>query len=114
MKKLAIVLLLFSAPVWAEWSCVTSSDGEDHYADLATIRKRDNTSKIWVLIDYKTAQQVNPFPPFLSAKRQQEFNCDGDPYRLLFSRFIQGGWATGKLLSPTQTPLCGNLYHREA
>ena len=50
MKKLLLVLLLVSAPAWAEWTLVGGNDNFDFYADLATIRKKGNTVKMGAFI----------------------------------------------------------------
>ena len=97
MKKLLLVLLLVSAPAFAEWTRVGGNDILDSYADLATIRKKGNTVKMWVLSGYKAAQ---PFEgeTFLSWKAQEEYDCEEERTRKIYISFHSGNMGGGKVV----------------
>lgn len=96
MKKLVFVLLLLSAPAWAEWTLVALNDNEKTvvYADLATIRKSGNMAKMWSLYDYKTVRRVVAVS-ILSHKDQNEYDCGEERYRTLYSSWYSGNMGSG-------------------
>ena len=54
MKKVAFVLfLLVSASAEAGWTLVDTTEGGYIFVDLATIRKRGDLIKMWVLFDFE-------------------------------------------------------------
>ena len=60
MKKLLLTLMLaiVSSSVMAEWVEISRNEdfGITVYADPANTRKSGNEVKMWVLVDYKSAQ----------------------------------------------------------
>jgi hypothetical protein len=86
MKKLAFVLLLLTTPAWAEWTRVDVNEDSDAYIDLATIGRRGNIVKVWVLFDYKTNHQWSELV-YWSLKTQREYDCDGKRHHTLNSLF---------------------------
>ena len=83
MKKLLLIsaLVLISTNVMAEWSEIGKTDGYKIYVDLTTIRKVGERVKMWVLVDYSTAQIVGNIRPFLSRKDQSEYDCKEELWR---------------------------------
>jgi hypothetical protein len=59
MKLLTGVLLSLSLSAWAEWTQVSETGRYIGYADMATIRKKGNRVKIWLLFDYSSSQSNN-------------------------------------------------------
>ena len=106
IKKLLFVLLLVSAPAWAAWTHF--GDGNDGrfsaYADLATIRKKGNLVKMWLLYDFKTLQGVYGGPHYLSINEQDEFDCDGERYRILYQAKHSGNMAGGEVVYSSADP----------
>ncbi len=100
----AVRKLLFALPmaclstiVMAEWTEVGKDEGRGGftaYADLATIRKVSDRSKMWALFDYRVTQKVSG-AEFLSEKIRREYDCKERQMRkLAFSLFswnMEGG-----------------------
>ena len=103
MKKLVFIPLLISAPALAEWTSVGGTDDFDNYADLATIRKKGDTVKMWVLIDFKTAQRIGR-KTRLSSKRQDECDCDGERSRTLYFSWHSGNMGGGNVVHSNASP----------
>ena len=88
MNKLVFVLLLISAPAWAEWTLVGGNDLSVTYADLGTIRKSAGSVEMSTMVDFKNAQRAPYGPEYLSLKGRQEYDCDGGRTRVLsFARY---------------------------
>ena len=99
MNKLVFVLLLVSAPAWAEWTLITQNENGETavYADLATIRKRDEMVKMWLLYDYKIVRRPAGTAVF-SHKSQVEFDCREEQARTLYSSWFSGNMGHGNLV----------------
>jgi hypothetical protein len=101
MKRLLIftLLLLSSAPAYAEWVKVGDGDeaGKTVYVDPATIRRNSNLVKMWQLYDYKTVQTVGGIR-FLSAKEQWEFDCAEERSRVLALKEFSGNMGSGTMV----------------
>lgn len=94
---LALTLACLSAVVMAEWTEVGKDEGKGGftaYADLASIRKVGDRSKMWALFDYRVMQKVSG-AEFLSEKIRREYDCKEKQMRkLAFSLFswnMEGG-----------------------
>jgi len=76
MQKLllALMLALISTSAMAKWVEVGSNEKFIAYADPATIQKTDNIVRMWVLIDYKTAQ-MNASKPYRSKLGIRKYDC---------------------------------------
>ena len=78
--RIVLVLLVLSSSVGlaeAEWEKVYGPDSESTvYIDPSTRRvdKKSGLVKMWVLIDFKTAQKVQE-ESFLSLRTQQQYDC---------------------------------------
>ena len=100
MKELLVVLALLATtiPAQADWTRVTSSKTGDVWADPATMRKRGNFVKIWVLHDLYKADQVGRNPPYLSLKSQNEYDCEEEQSRILSLVDYSGHMGSGDIV----------------
>jgi len=78
---LMLLLAAASSGAMAEWVEVGSNDTNTLYVDPA-IRWADNTSKMWVLHDFKVDQLDRG--PLKSQKVQYEYDCSGQRSRMLY------------------------------
>lgn len=103
MTRLLLIILLFlsSAPAYAEWVSVSSSEtlgGYTAYLDPDTIRRKGHLVKMWVLFDFKTIQTVAG-NSHLSVKVQDEYDCTKERSRELASTFFSGSMGKGNVVS---------------
>ena len=92
-NRIAMVALyiFFTAPAWAEWSYVnTSENGDQYYLDYATLRKDGNMRKIWELRDRKKKGKNGQ----MSELSRSEYDCKEERFRFL--AFIDRGEAMGE------------------
>jgi len=86
MTRLLLItlLLLSSAPAYAEWVAVTGNKeaGMTAYIDPDTIRRKGNLVKMWELLDFKKAQTEGNLS-VLSSKVQKEYDCAEERHRML-------------------------------
>lgn len=94
---LALLLVCLSTVVMAEWTEVGKDEGRGGFtafADLTSIRKVGDRSKMWALFDYRVTQKVSG-AEFLSEKIRREYDCKEKQMRkLAFSLFswnMEGG-----------------------
>lgn len=74
MKKLAIVFVLLSCPVWVGWKSVGEENPGTSYTDPATIVRSGTTARMWSLLDYKSFQRMVEVGYF-SQKALVEYDC---------------------------------------
>ena len=96
---LIMLLVLSSAPAYAEWVVVSIIDetGATVYVDPDTIHRKGDRVTMWELIDYATIQTVTG-TSFLSARLQREYDCAGDLHRTLALTKLSGNMGTGKVI----------------
>lgn len=92
------LLLLNSAPAYAEWVEVGITDEATVYADPDTLRRKGDLVKMWYLHDFKTTQTVLK-KSYLSSRSQDEYDCTGDRHRALASTSFSGNMGSGKVRS---------------
>jgi hypothetical protein len=92
------LLMLSSAPAYAEWVEVGITDEATVYADPDTIRRKGDLVKMWYLHDFKTTQTVLK-KSYLSSRSQDEYDCTGDRHRALASTSFSGNMGSGKVRS---------------
>ncbi len=97
MKVIMVaVLACLNNNVMAEWTRVDGNeDGVTTYANLATIRRKGDIAKMWVLTDHKTVQK-NELGGYLSNESQYEYNCREEQYRGLFVAIYSSNMGSGK------------------
>jgi hypothetical protein len=96
---LITIVVLSSAPAYAEWVKVGDGDeaGRTVYVNPATIRRNSNLVKMWQLYDYKTVQTVGGIR-FLTAEEQWEFDCAEDRGRVVALKGFSGNMASGTMV----------------
>jgi len=96
---LITLLVLSSGPVYAEWVLLSKNDQTDMtvYVDPASIRRKGNMAKMWVLKDFKTVRTVAGLS-FLSRKDQIECDCAEERFRLLAGTIFLGNMGSGKVV----------------
>jgi hypothetical protein len=98
---LITLLVLCSAPAYAEWVAVgTADDGMTVYADPDTIRRTWDLVKMEALYDFKTIRTVEG-NPYLSYKVQREYDCAEERIRYLAFTFFSGNMGSGKVVPTT-------------
>jgi len=101
MTRLLLItlLLLSSAPAYAEWVQVSDTDeaGKTVYVDPATIRRNRNLVTMWQFYDYKTVQTVAGIG-FLTVKEQWEFDCAEERSRVLALKEFSGNMGNGTVV----------------
>ena len=101
-RLLLITLLVLSGgPAYGEWVAIGSTDdGMTAYADPDTIRRKEETVKMWILFDFKTTQTVAGHL-MLSIKGQEEYDCDGKRRRVLTFSEFSGNMGGGQEVNST-------------
>jgi Surface-adhesin protein E len=84
MRKTILLTLLavVSSSAVAEWVLAGRNEITAAYFDPATISKTGNTVKMWNLFDLRTARLLDK-QPYMSMKRQVEYDCKEERSRLL-------------------------------
>jgi hypothetical protein len=106
MRKaiLLMILAVVSSNAAADWVEVGGNKNMISYVDPATIRKTGNKVKMWDLIDYYQAVIPAHGKPYMSAKRQGEYNCKEDQSRLLYFSFHSGKKGGGEMVLSVSDP----------
>lgn len=81
----------------AEWTEVGGNDNQTVYADLTSIHKSSNRVTMWSLLDLKEPDTTTG-KPYLSMKMQNEFDCEREQYRFLFSLNYSGSMGGGEVV----------------
>lgn len=103
MKKiLTLILLVYSANIFAVWSNVVKLlDGDmatyADYADLQNIKQNEKIIRMWSLFDYRTVQQVKPYK-YLSEVTYDEYNCEEKTYKTLDLYWFSKHMGQGKVV----------------
>ena len=98
---LITLLVLSSAPAYAEWVLLgTTDDGMTTYADPDTIHRKGDLVKMWALYDFKTIRAVEG-KSYLSYKVQREYDCAEERIRYLAFTFFSGNMGSGKVVPTT-------------
>lgn len=108
MKKLLLVLLLavINSSAMAEWVRVNhnSDNGVTTYVNFFTIQKSDDKVKMWILSDYKKAQELAYLPLYMSIKRQSEFNCKKEKIKKIYASYHAKHMGMGKVIYSDNNP----------
>lgn len=109
MKRLLPIsltlLILSSAPAYAEWVEVAKGDNVTSYMDPDTIRSKGAMVKMWGLDDQKTTRTSREGKSFLSLKVQVEYDCAEEQLRTLAEYGYSGQMGTGEIVySYTKKP----------
>ena len=108
MKKLllTVILTVMSSSAMAEWAEFTENDDKVLiiHVDSATIHKNGNNVKMWILSDYRKAQELAYLPLYLSIKKQAEFNCKEEQIRKLYVSYHAEHMGKGKVIYSDNSP----------
>ena len=85
MKKLLLFLILFvvNNSAVAEWILISENDQLMLYSNPVTIIKSGNMVRMTRLTNFKTVQRING-KYYLSTKRQDEYDCPEQRYRIIY------------------------------
>lgn len=100
---LIILIAVVSSNAEAEWLESCQSEKFTCYIDSATISKAGNKVKIWELYDYKTTQNITP-APYISMKVQDEFDCDAEHRRAIYTSFHSENMGEGNTVLADSYP----------
>jgi hypothetical protein len=95
-----LLILLQSGFVYAGWVSLGGDNklGLTIYIDPATTEGNNDQRTIWILYDFKTAQNKEGGVSFLSAKMQREYDCGKSRTRLLTILHYAGAMESGKMV----------------
>ena len=103
-KPIATMLLAaVSSSAMAEWVQVSGTESNTVYADPATIHIAGNTVKMWNLFDLRTARLLDK-QPYMSMKRQVEYDCKEERSRLLSFSGHSDNMAGGEVVFSDSDP----------
>lgn len=99
MKKIvALLLLMVSTSVFAEWVAVgASSDGMTLYGDYGTIKRKGNKVKMWRLYDFKTFQKGENVK-YLSMVTRDEYDCEEETSQMLDVYWYSSNMKSGEVV----------------
>lgn len=100
MRKVMLILLLagVSGNVMAEWVRLQEQKSQTIYFDTTSIRRAENTVKVWQLADMKYPTAVQNRTPFSSLKVQIEYDCNQGTLRDLYTAAYAAGMGEGELV----------------
>ena len=98
MKKQLFILpflVLFSFSLQAEWKKIaTNRNGDDFYIDDKKIKKEDNITYFWVLID-SPINAISNRSGIKSVVSHQKCDCSNFKYKTLSWMYYKGKMGTG-------------------
>lgn len=99
MKKLLLFLILVvvNNSVVAEWILISENDQLILYSNPVTIIKSGNMVRMIRLTNFKTAQRING-KSYLSTKRQDEYDCLKQRYRIIYVNAYTENMGEGKVV----------------
>lgn len=104
-KRLVLLLMVFSQPVWAEWMLMESSDSADHYLDPLTLRDANNGRRMWVMLNLKVPHRMERGGQSISSiKLLEEYDCAGERSRSLQVSSHSGAKGTGRVVESIDYP----------
>lgn len=101
---LAALLALVGGSAMADWVEVAGNEATAAYADPATVRTAGNTVKMWHLLDYAKAREMEGIKPYMSVKMQDEYDCEQAQTRTLAISIHSGNMGEGAVLGTSSEP----------
>ena len=101
MHKIILVMFLavVSSSAMAEWVEVgVNDDGATVYANPDTIRRAGKRTKMWSLVDYKTAQVIAG-ELYMSRTSLHEYDCKDEQHRILSASFYSKNMRRGNTVA---------------
>ena len=87
MKRLLILLMVVSQPVWADWTKLgevpLTREAYTHYVDTASVRKTQSGWRIWTMYSFIQQQTNARGEPYQSLRMLEEVDCIGEKIRSL-------------------------------
>lgn len=102
-KAIFMLLAVVSSSAAAEWVKVGGNETMTIYADPASTRKVGGWVKIWSLFDLKTALDSQG-KSYMSIKHQNEYDCNEEQSRKLYSSFHSGNMGEGEVVYRSSDP----------
>lgn len=103
MRKLLLMLALFSSTASAQWQALGGNDEETAYADTAGIEHRDrHRVKMWALFDLRSPRNFGDLS-YASMKIQREYNCDSKETRIVAMSAHSGNMGAGETVYSNNT-----------
>jgi hypothetical protein len=106
MKRLLLLLMLVSPPVWAGWVELgpvgEGADAFTIYWDPATLRKTADGRRAWMMGSYE--QSWTKSVPYQSFKSLTEVDCAGERTRTLQKVLYSGPMGTGETVGQSNDP----------
>lgn len=105
MRKAMLTMLLagLSSSAAASWVLVGRNDITSAYADAASIRRTGDLVRMWDMFDLKTVRHLDR-KPYLSMKREVEYDCKQERSRLLFISGHSKNMAQGDIIYTAAEP----------
>jgi hypothetical protein len=102
MRKaiLTLLLVMVTAPAWAEWVKMGESNASVLYIDPATISKDGHLRKVWEIRDLKQRNEIGA----MSLRGLFEYDCKAGKSRNLSVSAHSEPMAAGKTLLSTSDP----------
>ena len=83
MKKLLLILCLFSMTAHAEWKYDDEADAFRSYIDYSRIKTEGRYKSIWILLDQKSPQTDSSGKQFKSAVMKYMIDCQASKYQIV-------------------------------
>lgn len=96
MKKyiFAMILMLTSTALMAEWKVISINEESTTYVDTKTIRRNGSQVKMWTLRDYQIPQNEGS-GSYYSSKNQMVFDCKNESFKILGYYDYSGNMGNG-------------------
>ena len=83
MKKLLLILCLFSVTAHAEWKFTGGNDNYDNYVDFLRIKTEGRYKSIWHLFDYKSVRKDSKNHEYKSKVRKLIMDCQSSKFQVV-------------------------------
>jgi hypothetical protein len=93
-QLLAIILLLLSSPLMAEWVMVNETGTAIHYIDADHIQRNGDLVRFWQLTETKERARDGS----ISRRVQLEYDCKAERRRFIYETAYSGTMASGKVI----------------
>ena len=97
MKKLIIVLLVFSGSAWAGWKSIGEDSAGTFYADADSIARNGSIATMNSVLDYKSFQRMVEVGYF-SQRTRVEYDCAERRFRRLDVSLHAEPMGAGKII----------------
>ena len=98
MKKLLLILCLFSMTAHAQWAYDGSTDNFDNYIDYSRIRTEGLYKSMWVLRDYKSPQTNASGKQHKSSVSKAVYDCQRSRTQLVALYFYSEQMGNGEVV----------------